>query len=149
MSDEYWMKQALLQAQQAEKQGEVPIGAVLVKDNQLLAASFNQPISLHDPSAHAEILCLRQAALQQKNYRLPQTTLYVSLEPCAMCAGALIQARVSRLVYAASEPRSGAVSSVFNLLQNPTLNHRIEVSNGLMAEESACLLQNFFKARRK
>ncbi|MBF0265503.1 MAG: tRNA adenosine(34) deaminase TadA [Gammaproteobacteria bacterium] len=148
MDDHYWMQQALMQAKKASEVDEVPIGAVLVKDNELLAASYNQPIKTHDPSAHAEIACLRAAGQQLSNYRFPGTTMYVTLEPCAMCAGALIQARVSRLVFAAHEPRSGAVESVFQILNNSQLNHQIDVVSGIYAEQSAQLLQNFFRAKR-
>lgn len=148
VDDHYWMQQALMQAKKAVEVDEVPIGAVLVKDNELIAASYNQPIINHDPSAHAEISCLRLAGQKLENYRLPGTTMYVTLEPCAMCAGALIQARVARLVFAAHEPRSGAVESVFEILNNAQLNHRMEISSGILADESSTLLKNFFKARR-
>jgi tRNA(adenine34) deaminase len=148
-SDEYWMQYAIEQANLAHEQDEVPIGAVLVKDNKLVASGFNQPISSTDPTAHAEIICLRNAAQELNNYRLPNTTLYVTLEPCAMCAGAIIQARISRVVYAAYEPKSGAIKSVFQLFDNPTLNHRVNVSSGILAEESALILKQFFKNKRK
>lgn len=146
--DQYWMQQALKQAQQGAAVEEVPIGAILIRNNQILSASYNQPIAAVDPTAHAEILCIREAAKQVQNYRLIDTTLYVTLEPCSMCAGAIIQARIPRVVFAASEPRSGAAGSVFNVLQNPVLNHRVEVESGVMAEESAEILRNFFKQRR-
>jgi len=149
MDDTYWMSCALEQANLAQQQDEVPIGAVLVKDNKLIASGFNQPISSTDPTAHAEIICLRNAAQQLGNYRLPNTTLYVTLEPCAMCAGAIIQARIARVVYAANEPRSGAIKSVFQLFDNQTLNHRVDVSSGILAEESAQILKQFFKLKRK
>jgi len=149
MNDEYWMQYALEQAILAQQQDEVPIGAVLVQDNKRIASGFNQPISSVDPTAHAEIICLRNAAQELNNYRLPNTTLYVTLEPCAMCAGAIIQARISRVVYAASEPRSGAIKSVFQLLNNPILNHRAEVSSGILEEQSAKLLKQFFKKKRQ
>jgi len=149
MDDHYWMQQALLQAKKALEVDEVPIGAILVQDNQFIAGSYNQPISTHDPSAHAEICCLRQAGQKLNNYRFPGTTMYVTLEPCAMCAGALIQARISRLVFAAYEPRSGAVESVFQILNNTKLNHRIEVFSGALQEQSAQMLQDFFRQKRK
>ncbi|MFK5893366.1 MAG: tRNA adenosine(34) deaminase TadA [Pseudomonadota bacterium] len=148
-NDEYWMLRAIEQAKLAEQHNEVPIGAVLVKDNKLIASGFNQPISSIDPTAHAEVVCLRNAAQQLDNYRLPDTTLYVTLEPCAMCAGAIIQARIARVVYAACEPRSGALKSVFQLFDNPALNHRAEVTSGILAEESSTMLKQFFKIRRK
>lgn len=148
-SDEHWMRQALLLAQNAEALGEVPVGAVLVKDGELVGEGWNQPISTNDPSAHAEMVALRQAATNQQNYRLPDTTLYVTLEPCAMCAGALVHARVGRVVYAASEPRTGAAGSVMNVLQHQALNHHCEVDAGLCEQESADMLKSFFKAKRK
>jgi len=143
------MQQALLQAQLGAKEEEVPIGAILVKDNEIISAAYNQPIASVDPTAHAEILCIREAAKIIDNYRLLDTTLYVTLEPCSMCAGAIIQARIPRVIYAAAEPRSGAAGSIFNILQNPQLNHRVAVESGLLADDSAALLRQFFKARRK
>jgi tRNA(adenine34) deaminase len=143
------MQQALAQARIAADMGEVPVGAVLVNaDGQLLAAGHNQPISACDPSAHAEIVTLRAAALKLNNYRLPNTTLYVTLEPCTMCVGALVHARVERLVYAASEPRSGAIESAQRLFETGEYNHRPEIEGGLRAAESSELLTAFFKARR-
>jgi len=150
MTDSDWMQQALAQAQIAAEMNEVPVGAVLVDaDGQLLAAGHNQPISACDPSAHAEIVTLRQAALKLSNYRLPDTTLYVTLEPCTMCVGALVHARVKRLVYAASEPRSGAIESAQQLFETGEYNHRPEIEGGLLAAESSVLLTAFFKARRR
>jgi tRNA(adenine34) deaminase len=144
-----WMQQALAQARIAADIGEVPVGAVLVDaDGQLLAAGHNQPISSCDPSAHAEITTLRAAALKRNNYRLPNTTLYVTLEPCTMCVGALVHARIKRLVYAASEPRSGAIESAQQLFETGEYNHRPEIEGGLLAAESSALLTAFFKARR-
>jgi tRNA(adenine34) deaminase len=143
------MQQALAQARIAAGINEVPVGAVLVDaDGELLAAGHNQPISACDPSAHAEIVTLRQAALKLNNYRLPDTTLYVTLEPCTMCVGALVHARVKRLVYAASEPRSGAIESAQRLFETGEYNHRPEIESGLLAAESSELLTAFFKARR-
>jgi tRNA(adenine34) deaminase len=149
MTDSDWMQLALAQARIAAGMNEVPVGAVLVDaDGQLLAAGHNQPISACDPSAHAEIVTLRQAALKLNNYRLPDTTLYVTLEPCTMCVGALVHARVRRLVYAASEPRSGAIESAQRLFETGEYNHRPEIQGGLLATESSELLTAFFKARR-
>lgn len=148
IDDEGWMRHALELAQHARDQGEVPVGAVLVKDNQLLAEGWNQPISLKDPTAHAEIIALRAAARSQENYRLGGTTLYVTLEPCPMCAGALVHARVGRVVFGANDPRAGAGGSIMNLLDHQQLNHRISISSGVLAEESAGILQEFFRARR-
>ena len=143
------MRAALRQARQAAERGEVPVGAVLVDaDGELLAAGHNQPIGSCDPSAHAEIVTLRDAARKAENYRLPNTTLYVTLEPCTMCVGALVQARVKRLVYGAREPRTGAIESAHRLLESGEYNHRFEVEGGLLAEEAAELMQAFFRARR-
>jgi len=143
------MQQALAQARLAADLDEVPVGAVLVgADGQLLAAGHNQPISACDPSAHAEIVTLRKAALMLNNYRLPGTTLYVTLEPCTMCVGALVQARVKRLVYAATEPRTGAIESAQRLFETGEYNHRPEIEGGLLADESSALLTVFFRARR-
>jgi tRNA(adenine34) deaminase len=143
------MQRALELAREAEAAGEVPVGAVLVKDGELLAEGFNQPILRNDPSAHAEMLALRAAAEKLNNYRLPGTTLYVTLEPCAMCAGALVHARVERVVYAAKEPRTGAAGSVLNVLQHEALNHQCKTEQGLCEAESVALIKAFFKARRK
>ena len=144
------MQQALAQARIAAELGEVPVGAVLVDaDGCLLAVGHNKPISSCDPSAHAEINTLRAAALKLNNYRLPDTTLYVTLEPCTMCVGALVHARIKRLVYAASEPRSGAIESAQQLFKTGEYNHRPEVEGGLLAAESSALLTAFFKARRR
>jgi tRNA(adenine34) deaminase len=150
MTDSDWMQQALAQARIAAGMNEVPVGAVLVDaGGELLAAGHNQPISACDPSAHAEVVTLRQAALKLNNYRLPDTTLYVTLEPCTMCVGALVHARVKRLVYAASEPRSGAIESAQRLFETGEYNHRPEIEGGLLAAESSALLTAFFKARRR
>jgi len=142
------MQLALAQAGQAANAGEVPVGAVLVLDDQELAAEHNRTILNQDPTAHAEILVLRQAATLQGNHRLLNSTLYVTLEPCVMCVGAMIQARIERLVFAASDPKSGAVGSVMDLSSHPELNHAFSVEGGLMAEECAKLLRDFFKVRR-
>ncbi len=148
MSDTDFMKQALAEAQQAEPRGEVPVGAVVVRDGEILARAHNQPIALNDPTAHAEILALRAAAAKLGNYRLTGCDLYVTLEPCAMCAAALVHARIRRLVYAAADPKAGAVQSTMRLLDAPQLNHHVEVIPGLLADESSALLQRFFSKRR-
>ena len=142
------MQLALTQASIAASKGEVPVGAVLVRDQQLIASAHNHPIELNDPTAHAEILVLRQAAKIIENYRLINTTIYVTLEPCVMCAGALIHARVSRIVFGAFDPKTGAAGSVYDILSNPRLNHKPECIGGICAEESKMLLQSFFAARR-
>ena len=148
-SDEDWMCEALAQARLAAQKGEVPVGAVLVDaEGRLLAAGHNQPISACDPSAHAEIVTLRAAALEVGNYRLVDTTLYVTLEPCTMCVGALVHARVKRLVYGATEPRTGAIESAQRLFETGEYNHRPEIEGGVMAQESSALLTDFFRARR-
>ena len=147
-ADRHFMSRAIELARQAEAAGEVPVGAVIVRDGEILAEGFNRPISTHDPTAHAEMVALRAAAARIDNYRLTGTTLYVTLEPCAMCAGAMVHARVARLVYAAADPRAGAAGSVFNVVQNPALNHRLEVVSGVLAEECGSLLRDFFVARR-
>lgn len=142
------MQRALELARDAEACGEVPVGAVLVEDGEIVAEGFNQPISRHDPTAHAEIVALRGAAESRENYRLPGSTLYVTLEPCPMCAGAMVHARVARLVFAAADPRTGSAGSVFDLVRSDELNHRLEVESGLLADESAVLLRAFFRTRR-
>ncbi len=148
-SDEYWMKRALELASEAEALGEVPVGAVIVKDEQIIAESFNQPIASHDATSHAEINALRAAGAALDNYRLPDTTLYVTLEPCIMCVGAMIHARVSRLVYGASDPKTGALGGAFNLLDAMHHNHVFDVTGGVLADECGALLQGFFRARRR
>lgn len=147
--DELWMRHALMLAYKAAQLGEVPVGAVLVKDNQLLAEGWNQPIAGHDPTAHAEIMAIRRAAQVEQNYRLPGTTLYITIEPCSMCAGAIVHARIERVVFGAVEPRAGAAGSVLNLLQNSQLNHQVEVQSGVLAEECGQVLKDFFRSRRK
>jgi tRNA(adenine34) deaminase len=143
-----FMKRALDLARQAEAAGEVPVGAVIVKDGVIVAEGWNHPIGAHDPTAHAEIVALRAAGAALGTYRLTGTTLYVTLEPCAMCASAMVHARVQRLVYAATDPRAGAAGSVFNIVQHPSLNHRIECTGGVLADECGALLRSFFVARR-
>lgn len=146
--DQKWMREALLLARQAEAAGEVPVGAVLVKDGALLGSGWNQPIAAHDPTAHAEVMALRASAKAGGNYRLTGTTLYVTLEPCAMCAGAMVHARVARLVYGAADPKTGAAGSVFDLTRTEKLNHRLEVEGGVLEDECGTLLRTFFAARR-
>ncbi len=150
-----FMNAAITEAQSAEASGEVPIGAVIVYKNEIIARGQNRVLRDHDPSAHAEIVALRAAGLALQNYRLSPPpgepdgcTLYVTLEPCAMCAGAILHARIDRLVYAAPDPKAGACGSVLSVMNHPQLNHRVEVTAGLLAEECATLLQNFFRARR-
>lgn len=147
-ADRRWMRRALRLARRAQAAGEVPVGALVVADSRLLGAAANAPIGRRDPSAHAEILALRRAAARTGNYRLPCATLYVTLEPCPMCAGAIVHARIARVVFAASDPRVGAVCSVFGLLDDSRLNHRVRWAGGLEAEASGILLQGFFRARR-
>lgn len=147
--DAEWMKQCLALARQASKLGEVPIGAMVVRDGKILGQGYNQPIGASDPSAHAEIQALRAAAKTAGNYRLPDTTLYVSVEPCTMCVGAMVHARIDRLVFGANEPRAGAVVSQLNLLDQAFYNHRIEYVGGCLAEESGKLLKTFFRERRQ
>jgi len=146
--DLQFMQLAIGEARAAAEAGEVPIGAVIVHDGAALAQSGNRTIRQNDPTAHAEIIVLREAARILGNYRLAGTTLYVTLEPCAMCAGAIVQARVPRLVYGADDPKGGAVRSCFSILTSPQLNHSVSVTPGLLAAESASLLQSFFAARR-
>lgn len=148
-TDVLFMQRALSLAEGAAAAGEVPVGAVLVRGDQVLAEAGNRPIASHDPTAHAEICALRTAAARAGNYRLPDTTLYVTLEPCTMCCGALVHARIGRLVFAAREPKAGAVVSTATVLDHPTLNHRVNWSEGLLAEVSARLLSDFFAARRR
>ena len=135
-------------ASQAADAGEVPVGAVVVLEGVILGCGFNRPIALHDPSSHAEIMALREAAKQVGNYRLLNATLYVTLEPCMMCIGAMVHARIQRLVFGACDPKTGAVQSVAQLLQLPHLNHKISVTSGVMAEQCGEILRQFFKSRR-
>ena len=148
-TDEYWMQQALAAAKHAQRQDEVPVGAVLVRDNEIVASASNSPISLNDPSAHAEVLVLRKAAQQLNNYRLPDSTLYVTLEPCMMCAGAMLHARVKRLVFGAYDPKTGVAGSCFNWLQHEKHLHKITVVGGVLEQQCAHLLQDFFKGKRQ
>jgi tRNA(adenine34) deaminase len=148
MSDSQFMEMALEEARACAAAGEVPIGAVLVHREEVLARAGNRTIRDCDPTAHAEIVALREAAQKIGNYRLAETTLYVTLEPCAMCAGAIVQARVPRVVYAADDPKGGAFRTCFEILTSPKLNHQVQVTPGVLAEEAASLLQSFFAARR-
>ncbi len=148
-ADSLFMRRALDCAEAAARAGEVPVGAVLVDEQgTVLAEAGNGPIASHDPTAHAEILALRAAAARLGNYRLPGTTLYVTLEPCTMCAGAMVHARVARVVYGAADPRTGACGSVFDITGSPALNHRVAVTAGVLADASAALLRGFFAERR-
>lgn len=143
------MQEALAEARAAAIAGEVPIGAVLIHEGKILARSGNRTIRDNDPTSHAEIVVLREAARLLGNYRLADTTLYVTIEPCSMCAGALIQARVPRLVYGADDPKGGAARSCFEILSHPRLNHRVEVTSGVLAADCTALIQSFFSERRQ
>lgn len=147
-SDLAFMRAALELARKAGEAGEVPVGAVLVVDDEIIASAGNAPIELDDPTAHAEVLALRAGGELLGNYRLPGSTLYVTLEPCAMCAGALVHARVDRLVYGAPDPKAGACGSIMDIVRDPRLNHTLAVAAGLLADESSALLQRFFRERR-
>ncbi|MGB5762038.1 MAG: tRNA adenosine(34) deaminase TadA [Sedimenticolaceae bacterium] len=148
-ADQAFMRRALELAQRAEQAGEVPVGALVVAEYEIIGEGWNRPISSHDPTAHAEIVALRAAADACRNYRLPGTSLYVTLEPCVMCAGAIVHARVDRVIYAATDPRSGAAGSAFDLLpSDQRFNHYTRCEGGLLAEESAAMLRAFFRTRR-
>ena len=146
--DEKWMELALEEAALAWEAGEVPVGAVIVRGEELLARAHNRPISLHDPSAHAEILAIRRAAAAAGNYRLAGTTLYVTLEPCIMCAGAIIHARIERLVFGAADPKNGAAVSLYRLFEDPRFNHAVAVTGGVLREACAEILSGFFREKR-
>jgi len=146
--DHQFMQQAIEQAKLAALVGEVPVGAVVVREGKVISLGFNKPISTHDPSAHAEMLALRAAAQIEENYRLPGCTLYVTLEPCAMCSGAILHARVDRVVYGAADPKTGAAGSVLDIFSSKQINHQTSIEGGVMAEECGQLLRNFFKERR-
>jgi tRNA(adenine34) deaminase len=148
MTDEQWMRCALSRARQAGARGEVPVGAVLVKDGELVAEGFNSPIGTNDPTAHAEIVALRRAAAELRNYRLTGATLYVTIEPCQMCVGAMVHARIARLVYGAKEPKAGAIESSMRAHEHPSLNHRILVEGGVLEADCRELMQQFFRERR-
>lgn len=147
-SDDEWMRRALELAERAFAQGEVPVGAVLVREGALIGEGHNQPIAATDPTAHAEMMALRDAARREGNYRLPGSTLFVTIEPCTMCAGALIHARVARLVYGAPEPRQGAVVSTARVLEVEGRTHRVDVTGGVLADDCGALLIRFFRERR-
>ncbi|ASK33357.1 tRNA adenosine(34) deaminase TadA [Alcanivorax sp. N3-2A] len=147
-NDGYWMARALVLAEQAASEGEVPVGALVVRDDQLLGEGYNRPIGAHDPTGHAEINALRDAAARQNNYRLPGATLYVTIEPCTMCFGALVHARIARLVYGAAEPRAGVCESRLMLPGQDFYNHRIEVLGGVEADAASQLMRRFFRQRR-
>ena len=147
--DNAFMQHAIKLAKRAEQEGEVPVGAVIVKDNEIIAEGWNRPIANHDPTAHAEIQAMRTAAEVLGNYRLPDTTLYVTLEPCLMCIGAITHARIKRVVYGASDPRAGAVHSVYTIPDDRKLNHHVDVEGGLIADQCGQLLRDFFNRRRK
>ena len=146
--DETWMRHALELAGRAEAEGEVPVGAIVVRDGTVLGEGWNRPIAAHDPTAHAEMLALREAAARAGDYRLGGATLYVTLEPCPMCAAAMMHARIARLVFGAWDPRQGAAGSAFNLVTAPQMNHRIDSFGGVLSEECGALLRAFFASRR-
>ena len=148
MEDLDYLREAIAEAQAAEANGEVPVGAVVVHDGKIIGRGQNRVLRDSDPTAHAEIVALREAGLALNNYRLEDCTLYATLEPCAMCAGAILHARVSRLVYAAPDPKAGACGSVLSVMNHPQLNHKLEVTSGLLAEECGSMLTNFFLKRR-
>lgn len=147
--DEYWMRHALFLSNNAQQQGEIPVGAVLVKDNLIIGEGWNQSISLHDPSAHAEMMAIREAGKSLENYRLVGSSLYVTLEPCSMCAGLLIHSRIHRLVFGAADFKTGAVGSLLDLLGDPRMNHHVEVISGVLAQQCGEKLSAFFKMRRE
>ncbi|MBJ3815698.1 tRNA adenosine(34) deaminase TadA [Shimwellia pseudoproteus] len=148
-SHEYWMNHALTLAQRAWQEGEVPVGAVLVHNNQVIGEGWNRSIGKHDPTAHAEIMALRQGGMILQNYRLLEATLYVTLEPCVMCAGAMVHSRIGTLVFGARDAKTGAVGSLMDVLNHPGMNHQVEVIEGVMATECSALLSDFFRMRRK
>jgi len=147
-SDELWMEEALRAAQRALEVGEVPVGAVIVHKGQIIGRGFNRNIADHDPTAHAEVIALREAGGAIGNHRLGECDLFATIEPCAMCVGALVHARIRRLVYGADDPKAGAVHSVIHVLNHPGLNHRVQVRNGVLAGRCADILQEFFRSRR-
>jgi len=149
MADETYLQLALAQATFAAEAGEVPVGAIVVFENEIVGRGRNAVLGLNDPTAHAEIVALRDAALRLRNYRLTGCELYTTLEPCSMCAGAIIHARISRLVYGASDPKAGAAGSVLDVINHPQLNHRLQVTSGVLAEECGDLLRAFFRERRQ
>ncbi|RLM14258.1 tRNA adenosine(34) deaminase TadA [Gibbsiella quercinecans] len=148
-NDEYWMRQALQLALRAQEEGEVPVGALLVLDNQVIGEGWNRPIGRHDPTAHAEIMALRQGGAVLQNYRLLNATLYVTLEPCVMCAGAMIHSRIGRLVYGAADIKTGAAGSLLDILRHPGMNHQLAITAGVLADDCAGMLSAFFRQRRE
>src|SRR2546427_1339006 len=144
-----FMRLALREAERARREQEVPVGAIVVRDGRVIARAHNRPLHLKDPTAHAEVLALRRAARKVGNYRLSHCTLYVTIEPCAMCAGAMVQARLKRVVFGASDPKAGAGGSVLSVLNHPRLNHRVEVTEGVLGEDCAAILKEFFRRKRK
>ena len=148
-SDEHYMEMALAEARNAAAAGEVPVGAVILVDGVIVARAFNKPVSTNDPTAHAEMLALREASQKAGNYRLSSATVYCTIEPCMMCAGAMIHARIARLVFGALDPKAGSAGSIYNVLSDPRLNHRVEVVFGIRQTECSALLQNFFSQRRQ
>jgi tRNA(adenine34) deaminase len=148
-TDEYWMRYALELAKRAWEQGEVPVGAVLVQGDNVIGEGWNRPIGQHDPTAHAEIMALRQGGKVLENYRLLDTTLYVTLEPCVMCAGAMVHSRITRLVYGAKDEKTGAAGSLLDVIGHPGMNHQIQIDCGVLAEECAGMLSDFFRMRRE
>ena len=147
--DESWMRAALAEAERAEAADEVPVGAVVVSGARIVGRGHNAPLSLNDPTAHAEVLALRQSAREMRNYRLVDTTLYTTVEPCLMCMGAMLHARVKRVVFGCFDPKAGAAGSLYNLPMDTRLNHRLEVTSGIGAEESRALLHRFFRDKRQ
>ena len=148
MTDETFMRAALEQADEARRRGEVPVGAVIVLDGAVVGHGFNQPIGSHDPTAHAEIVALREAGRRIGNYRLTGATAYVTIEPCQMCVGAMVHARIARLVYGAAEPKAGAIESAMRAHEHPALNHRMAATGGVLADECRAVMQEFFESRR-
>jgi len=147
-NDEKWMAHALTLAEKAQSEGEVPVGAIVVLNNEIIGEGWNQPIGSNDPTAHAEIQALRAACQHVDNYRLPDATLYITLEPCIMCAGAIVHARIAQVVFAATEPKTGAAGSCFDIFNAPQLNHKVTCKQGVLADKSSTLLRLFFRSRR-
>lgn len=148
INDEFWMRHALQLAQRAWDEGEVPVGAVLVHEGRVIGEGWNRPICHHDPTAHAEMMAIRQGGKVIENYRLLDTTLYVTLEPCVMCAGAMVHGRIGRLVFGARDAKTGAAGSLLDVLRHPGMNHQVQIEQGVLAEECAALLSEFFRQRR-
>ena len=148
-SDQYWMGVALEYAKQAEKLNEIPVGAIIVKDNQLVAAGYNRSITDNDPSAHAEMIAILEAVQKPQNNRLIDCTLYVTLEPCSMCAGLLVHSRIKRVVFGATDLKTGSAGSIMNLLQEPRLNHQVDITSGILAQQCGQTISDFFKRRRE